>query len=405
MASTAALSPLEALFAGRTHGGGGEIAAIMAIANAKDIISFAGGIPDPATFPGEALADLLREIVASGDTSALQYAPADGVPGLRSFLADRLERLEGLRPAAAELIVTSGGMEALQLLGKALLDTGDLVLVEAPTYLGAISAFRGFDARVDGVPIDDDGLDVEALERLLSGGVRPKLLYVVSDYQNPAGVTLAAERRAPLVELARRHGFLVLEDVAYRELPFEDERRPSLWALAPETTVQVGTFSKTFCPGTRLGWVAGPAEVVSKLVWAKQNTDQCSGALGQRLLEEYGRSGLLDRQIVASRALYSRRCKLLLAALARHMPPGCTWTRPRGGFFSWLTLPAGADAVELAAQAARSGVAIVPGLPFYADGRGSSEVRLAFSRVDDDEIDPGVERLARALTVTTGAAS
>ncbi|MEP6813061.1 MAG: PLP-dependent aminotransferase family protein, partial [Actinomycetota bacterium] len=210
-----------------------------------------------------------------------------------------------------------------------------------------------------------------------------------------AGVTLAPERRAALVELARRYGFLIVEDVAYRELGFDGTAPASLWSLGPDVVVQAGTTSKTFFPGVRLGWAAGPAEVVAQLVSAKQNTDQCSGALGQRLFEEYARRGWIDEQLERSREIYGRKGARLLAALAREMPAGVEWTRPEGGFFSWLTVPG--DAAALAQRAAGDGVAVVPGALFYPDGRGTSNIRLSFSMVDEELIDVGVARLAALL--------
>lgn len=384
----------------RTKGTGDEIATIMALSNASEVISFSGGFPDPATFPGAVLSDLVRELVVTGDASALQYTPTQGLPGPRAYLRERLGHLEGREPAEPELAITSGGIEALELISKTFLDRGDLVMVEAPTYLGAIMAFRGFEARIEGVEIDDDGLRVDVLADRLAAGSRPKLVYVIPDHQNPAGVSLAAERRVALVELARRYGFLLLEDVAYRELAFDGSRPPALWSLAPDVVVQIGTFSKTFFPGVRLGWVAGPAEVVAWLVTAKQNTDQCAGGLGQRLLEEYGRRGLLDRQIVAARELYQRRCGLLLATIAAQMPEGVRWTTPRGGFFSWVTLPAEVDTAKLAPAALDRGVAFVPGAPFYPDGQGRNQLRLSFSKVDDAVIPEGIRRLSAIMAVT-----
>jgi 2-aminoadipate transaminase len=242
--------------------------------------------------------------------------------------------------------------------------------------------------------MDDGGLDVERLEDVLRAGARPKLLYSIPDYQNPMGVSLAAERRPRLVELARRYGFLVIEDVAYRELGFDGVRLPSLWSLGPDTVVQSGTFSKTFFPGVRLGWASGPAPVVEQMTLAKQNTDQCAGALGQRLLEEYGRRGLLEEQAVRARELYGRRCALMLEALDRHVPGEARWTRPTGGFFTWVTFPEGFDTIELANEAMAEKVAVVPGAPFFTDGSGRNTLRLAFSKVDDDVIDEGVRRLA-----------
>jgi len=386
----------ETLFAPRTRGGAGEgLIAILAVAGAENVISFAGGLPDPATFPAREAADILRELAEGGDSSPFQYSPTQGLPGPRDFIAGRLERLEGRRPEDAELLVTSGAIEALELIGKAFVDRGDYVLVEAPTYLGAVMAFQSFEARVVGVPVEDDGLNVDELKRLLVDGLAPKLLYTIPDFQNPSGVTLAPQRREALVELARRHGLLIVEDVAYRELAFGGDRAPSLWALAPDVVVQAGTFSKTFFPGVRLGWGVGPPDIVAKLVWAKQNTDQCAGALGQRLLEEYGRRGLLDERLEDARALYRSRRDALLAALDTYLSGRATWTRPAGGFFVWLDLPPSADAVDIAARARGSGVAVVPGAPFFPDpGHGARNLRLSFSGVGAEEIEEGIRRLA-----------
>jgi 2-aminoadipate transaminase len=386
------------LFAARTRGDVGDgIAAVLAFLGVPDLISFAGGFPDPLTFPRERAATLLAEFAADGEASAFQYAPTRGLAATLDVLAGRIDTLQGRRPADDELLVTSGAIEALELVGKSLLDRGDAVVVEAPTYLGAIMSFRGFETELVAVPLDDEGLEVDELERRLAAGLRPKLVYTIPDHQNPAGVSMSAERRALLVELARRYGFLVVEDVAYRELGFAAEAPPTLWSLGPDVVVQAGTTSKTFFPGVRLGWAAAPADVSAQLVSAKQTTDQCAGALGQRLFEEYVRRGWIDEQLEQSRALYRRKCDRLLAALARHLPAGARWTRPAGGFFSWLTLPAGVDSVDLAARAAERRVGIVPGTLFFPDGRGSDTVRLSFSLVDESLVDEGIERLASLL--------
>jgi len=386
------------LFAERTRTGvGGGILEILALAADTQLIPFAGGFPDPQTFPAAHAEALLAELVATGDLGAFQYAPTRGLPGTRDAIAQRLETQQGRRPADEELLVTSGGIEGLELVAKSFVDAGDTVVVEGPTYLGAIMAFRGFEAQVVAVATDEDGLRVDELETALERGARPKLLYTIPDHQNPGGVSLAPDRRRALVELARRHRFLVLEDVAYRELGFDGDALPSLWSLAPDVVVQLGTTSKTFFPGVRLGWAAGPSEVVAQLVDAKQNTDQCAGALGQKLWEEYARRGSMDEQLVRSRALYRRRCERLLAAFDRAMPETVTWTRPEGGFFSWLTLPEGVDATAVARRAAARGVAVVPGVPFFPDGRGTDNLRISFSRVEDELIDDGVERLARVI--------
>jgi len=398
MSATTEARSWERLFAARTRGEVGEgIAAVLAFLGRPDVISFAGGFPDPRTFPRERASELLAEFAADGEASAFQYAPTRGLAGPLDALAGRIEALQGRRPADDELVITSGAIEALELVAKSFLERGDTVVVEGPTYLGAIMAFRGFEAEVVAVPMDEHGLEVDELERQLAGGLRPKLLYSIPDHQNPAGVSLSAERRALLVELARRHGFLIVEDVAYRELAFDGGAETSLWSLAPDVVVQTGTTSKTFFPGVRLGWAAGPPEVSAQLVAAKQNTDQCAGALGQRLFEEYVRRGWIDEQLEESRALYRAKSEVTLAALERSMPDGAHWTRPDGGFFTWLTLPDGGDATELARQAGEHGVGIVPGSLFFPDGRGNDNVRLSFSLVDEASIDEGIARLAALI--------
>jgi 2-aminoadipate transaminase len=398
MAVTPETGRWDELFAARTRADVGEgIAYVLSFLGKPDLISFAGGLPDPRTFPRERAASLLEEFAASGESAAFQYTPTQGLAGTLDAVAGRLEALQGRRPADDELLITSGGIEALELVGKTFLDRGDTVVVEGPTYLGAIMAARGFEADVVAVPMDDEGLQVEELERMLVGGLRPKFLYTIPDHQNPAGVSLSADRREVLVELAQRYGFLVLEDVAYRELSFDDDPPASLWSLAPDTVVQSGTTSKSLFPGVRLGWAAGPAEICAKLVSAKQNTDQCSGGLGQRILEEYIRRGWIDEQLAESRALYGSKWEVLSAALSRSMPAEIEWTQPTGGFFTWLRLP-DVDATELVERAADAGVGIVPGTMFYADGRGGENIRLAFSMLDEALIDEGIDRLASLLT-------
>jgi 2-aminoadipate transaminase len=385
----------DRLFAERTRGDVGEgIAAVLAFLGRPDLISFAGGFPDPLTFPRERASALLEEFAAAGESAAFQYAPTRGLAGALDAVAGRLHSLQGRRPADDELVITSGAIEALELVGKSFLDRGDVVVIEGPTYLGAIQAFRSFEAELVAIPMDEHGLDVDELERRLGDGLRPKLVYTIPDHQNPAGVSLSRERRELLVDLARRYGFLIVEDVAYRELGFDDETEPSLWSLAPDVVLQAGTTSKTLFPGVRLGWAAAPAEVSAELVSAKQNTDQCAGALGQRIFEEYVRRGWIDEQLAQSRVLYRRKCERMLGALERSMPDGTRWTFPKGGFFSWLTLPDGGDAGDLATRAVERGVAIVPGSLFFPDERGGGNVRLSFSLVDEAKIDDGIERLA-----------
>jgi 2-aminoadipate transaminase len=382
----------------RTHAlGGSEITAILSLAGATDVITFSGGFPEPAMFQTGTLADIAARLIVEEPGVALQYSATEGLAGIRDYVSGRLAATDGRAPDAGELMITSGGIDCMELLAKSYVDPGDVVVVEAPTYLGAIMAFRGYEADVRGVPVDDAGMRVDVLADLLAGGLRPKIVYTIPDYQNPTGLSMSAERRQELADLARRYDFLILEDVAYRELGFAAAALPpSLWSLAPDAVLQAGTFSKIFSPGFRMGWAAGPASIISRLVIAKQNSDQCAGALGQRMLEEYGRSGHLDRQIAASQVLYERRARLTTDALAAHMPDGATWTTPTGGFYVWLTCPDGVDTVALSAAARAKKVAYVPGRPFYLEdaGAGANQIRLAYCRVADDLIDEGIRRIA-----------
>jgi 2-aminoadipate transaminase len=398
---TAALETRDwsAALARRTHSlGGGEITAILSLAGATDIITFSGGFPDPATWPTGLLSQIAQRLIAEDSAVALQYAATEGLASVRDYVTGRLADTQGLTPGDGELMITSGGIDAMELVAKSYLDPGDVVVVEAPTYLGAIMAFRGYEADVRGVPVDEAGMRVDILADLLAGGLRPKIVYTIPDFQNPTGLTMSGERRQELAALARRYGFLILEDVAYRELGFTGPPPPSLWSAAPDVTLQAGTFSKIFSPGFRMGWASGPAEIVSTLVVAKQNSDQCSGALGQRLMEEYGRGGHMDAQIIKSRELYQRRAQLTDAALTAHMPAGTTWTRPAGGFYIWVTAPDGVDTVALSAAARDKKVAYVPGRPFYPGGEGTTQIRLAYSRAADHLIDEGIRRIGEVLT-------
>jgi 2-aminoadipate transaminase len=377
--------------------GGGEITAILALAGATDVITFSGGFPDPSIFRTDVLSGIAGRLIAEETGVVLQYAATEGIASVRDFVSARLGALEGLTPGPGELMITSGGIDCMELLAKSYVDPGDVVVAEAPTYLGGIMAFRGYEADVHGVPIDDHGLRTDVLASELAAGLRPKIVYTIPDYQNPTGLSLSAERRTELVELARQYGFLILEDVAYRELGFGQPLPPSMWSQAPDVVLQAGTFSKIFSPGFRMGWAAGPAEIITRLGVAKQNSDQCAGALGQRMLEEYGRSGELDQQIVRFRELLARRAQLVTEALAVHMPEGTTWTTPDGGFYVWVTAPEGVDTAALSAAARERKVAYVPGAPFYPDGAGANQIRLAYSRVADDQIDEGIRRIGEVV--------
>ena len=294
--------PWAALLAERAAArGGGELTAILA-GSPPGVLSLTGGLPNADTFPTEIVSEIAARLIRDDAAVALQYSPVEGISSVREYLRERQEQLQGRRPGADELIVTSGGMECITLMCQALLDPGDSVAIEAPSYLGALMAFAGAQVEIEAIEMDADGLVVDALGERLERGLAPKFVYVIPDYQNPTGRTLPLERRHALVDLCRRHDLLIFEDVAYRELAFDGVALPSLWSLAPERVIQAGTFSKVFFPGVRLGWAVGPAALVAQLAAAKQNTDQCAGALGQRLVEEYGRAGHFERQLPSARS-------------------------------------------------------------------------------------------------------
>jgi len=390
-------SDWPALFARRAGRVGNALTAILSHATSDDVITFSGGFPAPEAFPVDVVQDLLARLVTRRAATALQYSPTEGLPVAREAVAALLRTTQGREVDPGAVLVTSGGIEGLQLLTRILVEPGDRVLVEAPTYLGAIMAFGGFEADAEGVAVDEQGLRVDDVEAALRTGPRPKLLYVIPDHQNPSGLTLSEDRRRALVELCRRFHVLIVEDVAYRELGFDGTALPSLWSLAPDVVVQLGTFSKILVPGVRLGWAVGPAPILATMTAAKQNSDQCAGALGQTLMAEYLLGGHLPGMLHGARSLYRRRAEAMLDALARHMPDRVSWTRPSGGFFVWLTAPGSVDPGALVAPAARLGVAYVPGAPFYTDARGRNQIRLSYSRADEASIDEGVRRLASLL--------
>jgi 2-aminoadipate transaminase len=376
----------------------GAIAAIMAQTESLNVITFSGGFPSPEIFPSQVIIDLTARVLETNSAAAMQYSPTRGLTSVREAVAEWLGLRGDPTPPVNDLMITSGGMDALGLLAKSYLDPSDTVAVEAPTYLGAIMTFTGYQANVVGIPIDDDGMDVDALADLLESGARPKLLYVIPDYQNPTGLSLSSERREVLVDLCRHFGVLIIEDVAYRELNFSPDRPVTLQSLAPDTVVQVGTFSKIFFPGVRLGWAVGPTPIINAMTSAKQNADQCAGSLGQSLVEEYLRGGYMDQWLPKARTFYERHCRAMLDALESTMPEGVTWTKPKGGFFTWLSAPVGVDTTALAPLAANSGVTYVPGQLFDPDGVRKHQMRLSFSCVSEQQIDEGVQRLSTLLT-------
>ncbi len=375
---------------------------ILKVTERPDIISFAGGLPAAELFPVEALAQALADVLAREGGAALQYSTTEGFVPLREWLCDRLER-RGLRCEVDQVLITSGSQQGIDLVSKVLLDPGDAVLLENPSYLAALQTFGGFEARLVLVGSDEQGMDVDEAERVLEHE-RPKLIYVVPDFQNPRGTTLSLDRRRKLLELAGRHRVPILEDDPDGELRYRDEPIPPLAALDEDgLVVHLGTFSKTLAPGLRLGWAVAPKPLVRQLTVAKQASDLHTSTLSQRavtrLLEHFDYDGHL-RML---RQTYGRRCDAMLEALARYLPASTRWTRPDGGLFLWVELPEGVTAEALLEEALKQKVAFVPGAPFFAANPNHRFARFNFSNRPPEGIEEGMRRIGRALEALAGA--
>jgi DNA-binding transcriptional MocR family regulator len=375
---------------------------ILKLAERPDVISLAGGLPDPSVFPLERIRESMERVLAEEGASALNYGPNPGFTKLREWIAERMKARENVSLSMENILVTSGGIEALNLVSMATLDPGDTVLVESPTYLAALHVFRSYQARIESVPIDEAGLDPQALEEKLKelarAGRRPRLLYVIPSFQNPSGATWSEERRLQVVALCEEASVPIVEDHAYAELSYDGPREKSLESISPEGVVFIHTFSKIFGPGARLGWVAASPELVERLGLCKLGTDQCANTLTQRLVYDYGRRGYIEDQIESATAIYRRKRDKMEAAMKRHFPQGTSFAHARGGFFLWVRLPEDVDSEALLRRAIeREKTAFVAGPPFFADGSGSHFMRLSFSFVPEDRIEEGISRLARAI--------
>ena len=366
-----------------------------------EIISFAGGLPAPEVFPLAEIEAAADRILEEHGTSALQYSTTEGYLPLRELLVRHMGRY-GIHVTPANILITTGAQQALDLVGKLFINSGDHVLTEEPTYLGAIQAFNAYQAQYLSVPIDDDGMDMDKLEQALRAG--PKFLYVLPNFQNPAGVTLSLERRWRLVELAAHYGTPIVEDDPYGQLRYEGDHLPPLVRLDAEHhgsngggVIYLGTMSKTLAPGLRVGWVVAPEEVMERLVQMKQGADLHTSTFNQMLAYEVARGGFLDRHVKLIRQVYRERRDAMVSALERYAPPGVVWARPQGGLFLWLTLPAGFDAKMLFPEALQEKVAYVPGAAFYPNGGGDRSLRLNFSYCTPDMIQEGIRRLCKVI--------
>jgi 2-aminoadipate transaminase len=375
---------------------------LMALTAQPHVISLAGGLPDVSAFPAELLAKITAEMAAESHVRALQYGPTEGIDDVRTAIvevmaAENIHHLE-----IDDILVTTGGQQAIDLVCRTLVDPGDVVIAEAPTYPGAVPCFGSFEADVVQIAMDADGMRIDelesTLERLKAEGKRPKFIYTVPTFHNPGGVTMSLPRRKRLVEVAREHELLVVEDNPYGLLRYEGEPLPTLYELdGGEFVIYLGTFSKILAAGLRVGWAVAPGPVFQKLNIAKQAADLCSSSLSQMFVSYYFRTGLWKQQLETYKEIYRRRRDVMLDALAEFFGPEAEWTHPQGGLFLWATLPDYIDTSDLLVRALDEDVAFVPGRGAYLDGRGGSSKRLNFSGVSEDDIREGVRRIAKVV--------
>jgi 2-aminoadipate transaminase len=367
------------------------------------VISFAGGLPDPSTFPADEIRDVVEEVLRTNAARALQYGTTEGDVRLRDELVAWMAKDGITRFTRDDILVTSGSQQALDIVGRILLDPGDVIVCELPSYLGGLQAFRAYRIEMVGVRLDDEGIQPDRLARVLGdlrrAGRPVKFIYVVPDFQNPSGITWTRERRERLVELASQYNTLIVEDNPYREMRFMGQAPPPVSALDPDgRTMYLSTFSKTLAPGLRIGWIAAPRAIIERCVTMKQGMDLCGPAFTQAVAAALLARGTLQRRLPDVVALYRRKREVMIETLQREMPPGVSWTRPEGGLFLWVRLPEEMDAAEmLKAATVEEGIAYVPGQSFHCDGSGRNTIRLNFSYPSEQDIREGMTRLARLV--------
>jgi DNA-binding transcriptional MocR family regulator len=373
-----------------------EVRALFAVASRPDVVSLAGGMPYVQALPTEHVLEVVEAVLTERADVALQYGAGQGSPLLRERLV-MLMTEEGTTADPEDLVVTTGAQQALDLIGKILVDPGDTIVVEAPAYVGALSAFSAYEPRFLQVDLDDEGMVVDQLEEALLRGERPTFVYTVPNFHNPAGVTMSRKRREQLVALCREAHLPIVEDNPYGLLRFEGDREPTLRSLDPHNVIYVGTVSKVFSPGVRVGWAVAEPGVLQRLVLAKEAADLCGSQLNMLVTERYFDGGLWRRSLDRLVETYRSRRDVMLAALAERFPSDARWTTPAGGFYVWVTLPEYFDTPNLLAAAVERKVAYVPGTAFYPDGRGRQQMRLSFSYPTEDRIEEGVRRLGELL--------
>jgi 2-aminoadipate transaminase len=391
------------LFARRTRGmTSSAMRDMMAVTARPEVISLATGLPDTTTFPAEDFAMLMSRVAVDSSAAALQYGPTDGLEDVRRCIV-QVMAAEGTVVETDDVMVTTGGQQVIDLVCRAFLDPGDVVVAEAPTYPGAVPCFNSYEADVVQIEMDEHGMRIdlleETLERLRLEGRRPKFIYTIPNFQNPGGVTMPLERRKELVRIANERELVILEDNPYGLLRYEGEALPTLYSLdGGRYVIYAGTFSKILSAGLRIGWAAAPAPILERLNLGKQAADLCSSPLNQYFVVEYFKQRDWRRYLDELRGIYRRRRDVMVAALEEFLPHETTWTVPQGGLFVWAKLPDYIDTTDLLARALREHVAFVPGRAAYLDGRGGSEMRLNFSGVGDEDIREGIRRIGKIVS-------
>lgn len=367
---------------------------ILKVTERSEVISFAGGLPAPELFPLNDIRDAFYHVLESGDPSVLQYSTTEGFLPLREYIASKMQE-KNIDAGPEHVLVTNGSQQALDLLAKLFINPGDVVLVEKPSYLGALQTFRSYQARFVAMPTDDDGVDTEALELAMKEN-RPRLIYLTPTFKNPTGVTMSFERRREVASLLEKYGVPLIEDDPYGELRYAGQPLPLLKSFDQSgRVIYLSTFSKTVAPGLRLGWVVADLSLIQKLVLAKQGTDLHTGTLVQRAIQCYLANANVSDHIRILREEYGRRRDVMLKEMSINFPEAVTWTRPEGGMFLWVTLPEQFDTVRLINKAIEENVAYVPGVSFFTDGGGRNTMRLNYSNSTPAQISEGIRRLAR----------
>jgi len=368
---------------------------ILAVTETPDVISFAGGIPNPRLFPTKEIAAAVEKVLGQDGQSLLQYSTTQGYLPLREYIADRYRRKNGLKVSADEIIITNGSQQGMDLAAKLFLNKGDGVVVERPSYHVAIQAFGMLEPSISAVPLLSDGVDPELLSRAC-GRDGVQLFYAVPTFQNPSGLTYSSQRRQEVAQILARHQVVLVEDDPYGDLRFRGDRQTPIWAEA-EKAILLGTFSKTVVPGLRIGWACADREVIEQMVYAKQATDLHTSIFDQRVLYQYLVDNDVEAHIAALAQAYKGQCDQMLASLRAHCPAAVGYAEPEGGMFLWLSLPKGLSAMRLFDLASEEKVAFVPGQAFRCDGGGDDAMRLSYSTLDEAGIEEGIRRLGRLI--------